>query len=117
SIWLDPTQRVRFALGVNDLVARGELQAPVVFGYVFTDCDLPVRAAGVDAALKNPDEGNAANLLFDSLLASANGATWAAIELRNRSPRGVVAVSCAVVADGSPDANRRIRSALGGGAG
>jgi len=87
----------RFGAAVNDLVARGELNAPIVLGRDFLDCD--ANGAG--------DEGPGTGIGLDSTkvaaaVEAASGASWAALR-----GRGV-----ALLADGTPEAGARIGRAM-----
>jgi len=61
--WLGYGERDKFGLALNDLVAKGEIKAPVVMGATHLDCGSvasPVSRDGIDAGWVGCDCGLAA---------------------------------------------------------
>ena len=103
AVWLCSQESVRLGTAVNQLVAQGELTAPIViarlapsFGTIHT---------GKQVSAKAPPESE-----LDELLQTAGGATWASIAYDAEDHAHVTAA--AVVADGTGEASARIERVL-----
>src|SRR5260370_33083103 len=56
--WLGYGERGKFGLALNDLVARGELKAPIVIGRDHLDCGSgPPPSRGTEAQRRGPGAG------------------------------------------------------------
>ncbi|GAC1662365.1 MAG: urocanate hydratase [Candidatus Acidiferrum sp.] len=97
--WLGQETRAKFAVALNDLVARGELQAPMIIA-----CDR-ARLSTTDGTDTGADSEQ-----LESLLAEAKGATFLAI---GPPVRSVQQITQACVADGTVNAGARIEQVLG----
>lgn len=98
--WLDPVQRRRVGLRLNEMVGAGEVSAPIVLGSGHLDAgsagDDEVAADGSGAAGDRP--------LLDALATAAAGASWVSVR------HGGVDRVC--VADGTDVAAARIDRVL-----
>jgi urocanate hydratase len=103
--WMRRGELVRFAVGVNDLVASGELKGPIVVGRDFADC-----GAGGDAGEEPPLAGGdgGVSAAVQGMLDAAGGAAWAAVPARGTARRG----GQAVVAEGGAETARRIERVM-----
>ncbi len=111
--WLGYGERAEFGLRINELVAKGEIQAPVVIGRDHLDCGSvasPFRetekmADGSDAVADWP--------LLNALLNAASGASW--VSVHNGGGVGIGYSQHAgqvTVADGTPEMAKRIERVL-----
>jgi urocanate hydratase len=97
--WIPVVGRAAFGVAVNDLVARGDLRAPVVLGRDFLDCGAGVDLAGESSEpplLASAD--GAPSPRVQAIVDAASGASWGVIRGRG----------AAIVADGTPAAAARI---------
>ena len=109
-LWLGYGERARFGLAVNDLVAKGELQAPVVFGRDHLDCGSVASPYRETEAMKDGSDAIADWPLLNAMLNVAAGATWVSIHHGGGVGMGKSIHSGQVtVADGTPAAAARIR--------
>ncbi len=74
--WLGYGERDRFALAVNDLVAKGEITAPVVFGRDHLDCGSVASPYRETEGMKDGSDAIADWPVLNALLSCASGATW-----------------------------------------
>jgi urocanate hydratase len=104
--WFPRADRARFGAAVNDLVAKGELRAPIVVGRDFQDCgaatDLAEEDAGAPAGAGGLAGGGIESPLAKAALDAASGASWASMPGRG----------LAIVADGTPEAAGRIERVM-----
>jgi urocanate hydratase len=111
--WLGYGERDKFGLAINDLVARGELKAPIVIGRDHLDCGSvasPYRETekmldGTDAVADWP--------LLNALLNTASGASW--VSIHNGGGVGIGYAQHAgqvLVADGTKEMAARIERVL-----
>jgi urocanate hydratase len=96
--WFPRVDSGRFAAAVNNLVAQGELRAPIVLGRDFQDCGGATAVVEDDAGTLDGAGGLAGggidSALVKAALDAASGASWASMR-----GRGLV-----IVADGTPEA-------------
>jgi urocanate hydratase len=123
---VDGALQAKFGLALNDLVARGEVKAPMVIG-----CEDFAGAIGTSATAAttappatNADKGTEGSdtasrsttleALLAGLSARARVATWVATEREaNRGPGDLRLPMLAVVADGTAEMAKRIGRMLG----
>jgi urocanate hydratase len=111
--WLGYGQRARFGAALNELVARGELEAPVVIGRDHLDAGSVASPYRETEAMRDGSDAIADWPLLNALLNTAAGATWVSIHhgggvgIGNSIHAGQV-----VVADGTPAAARRLERVL-----
>jgi urocanate hydratase len=113
SCWIGPREAIRLSVAINDVVARGEVKAPVAIG----------RALRQNRALNSPGTPSAAQgsnplALADppsdwpalpALLASGAGAAWLALqEITGQHGTSAQSSYVALVADGQPPTAQRI---------
>jgi len=118
SCWIGPREAIHLGIAVNELIARGEIKAPVAMG----------RALRRNRAVNSPDTSPArasdptafADPSLDSpglpaLLASAAGAAWLSLEELER-PGGALEQrsGVALLADGQSKAAERIERIFAG---
>jgi urocanate hydratase len=111
--WLGLGDRHRAGLMFNEMVAAGELDAPIVIGRDHLDSGSVASPNRETEAMKDGSDAVADWPLLNALLNTASGATWVSIHhgggvgIGYSQHSGVV-----IVADGTEDAARRIKRVL-----
>lgn len=109
-LWLGYGERARFGLAVNDLVAKGELQAPIVFGRDHLDCGSVASPYRETEAMRDGSDAIADWPLLNAMLNVASGATWVSIHHGGGVGMGKsIHAGQVTVADGSAAAAARIQ--------
>jgi urocanate hydratase len=109
-LWLGYGERARFGLAVNELVAKGELEAPVVFGRDHLDCGSVASPYRETEAMKDGSDMIADWPLLNAMLNVAAGATWVSIHHGGGVGMGKsIHAGQVTVADGSRAAAARIQ--------
>src|SRR5712675_2756126 len=111
--WLGYGERDKFGLALNDLVARGEIKAPVVMGRDHLDCGSVASPYRETEAMKDGSDAIADWPLLNALLNTASGATW--VSLHHGGGVGIgysIHAGQVIVADGTPDAAERLSRVL-----
>jgi urocanate hydratase len=109
-LWLGYGERARFGLAVNELVAKGELEAPVVFGRDHLDCGSVASPYRETEAMKDGSDMIADWPLLNAMLNVAAGATWVSIHHGGGVGMGKsIHAGQVTVADGSQAAAARIQ--------
>ena len=111
--WVGLGDRHRLGLAFNEMVARGELKAPVVIGRDHLDSGSVASPNRETEAMRDGSDAVADWPLLNALLNTASGATWVSIHhgggvgMGYSQHAGVV-----IVCDGTPAAVRRIERVL-----
>ena len=111
--WVGLGQRHRLGLAFNEMVARGELEAPVVIGRDHLDSGSVASPNRETEAMQDGSDAVADWPLLNALLNTASGATWVSIHhgggvgIGYSQHSGVV-----IVCDGTPAAAKRIERVL-----
>jgi urocanate hydratase len=111
--WVGLGQRHRLGLAFNEMVARGELKAPVVIGRDHLDSGSVASPNRETESMRDGSDAVADWPLLNALLNTASGATWVSIHhgggvgIGYSQHAGVV-----IVCDGSDAAARRIERVL-----
>ena len=111
--WVGLGQRHRLGLAFNEMVARGELAAPVVIGRDHLDSGSVASPNRETESMRDGSDAVADWPLLNALLNTASGATWVSIHhgggvgIGYSQHAGVV-----IVCDGSEAAARRIERVL-----
>jgi urocanate hydratase len=77
--WLGYGERDKFGLALNDLVAKGELKAPIVIGRDHLDCGSVASPYRETEAMKDGSDAIADWALLNALVNTASGASWVSI--------------------------------------
>jgi urocanate hydratase len=77
--WLGYGERAKFGLGLNDLVARGEVKAPIVIGRDHLDCGSVASPYRETESMKDGSDAVADWALLNALVNTASGASWVSI--------------------------------------
>jgi len=111
--WVGLGQRHRLGLAFNEMVARGELEAPVVIGRDHLDSGSVASPNRETEAMLDGSDAVADWPLLNAMLNIASGATWVSIHhgggvgIGYSQHAGVV-----IVCDGTPEAAKRIERVL-----
>jgi urocanate hydratase len=77
--WLGYGERDKFGLALNDLVARGELKAPIVIGRDHLDCGSVASPYRETESMLDRSDAVADWPLLNALVNTASGASWVSI--------------------------------------
>ena len=111
--WLGYGERAAFALRVNELVARGELLAPIVFGRDHLDCGSVASPYRETEGMLDGSDAIADWPLLNALLSASGGATW--VSIHHGGGVGIgrsIHAGQVIVADGTEEAARRLERVL-----
>ena len=111
--WLGQGERARFGVALNDLVASGELSAPIVIGRDHLDTGSVASPFRETEAMKDGTDAVADWAVLNALLNVASGASWVSfhhgggVGIGNSLHAGQV-----IVADGTPEMRVRLERVL-----
>jgi len=111
--WLGQGERARFGVALNDLVARGELSAPIVIGRDHLDTGSVASPFRETEAMKDGSDAIADWAILNAMLNVASGASWVSfhhgggVGIGNSLHAGQV-----IVADGTPEMRVRLERVL-----
>ena len=111
--WLGYGERDKFGVALNDLVARGELKAPIVIGRDHLDCGSVASPYRETESMRDGSDAIADWPLLNAMLNVASGASW--VSIHNGGGVGIGYAQHAgqvVVADGSKEMSARIECVL-----
>src|SRR6202165_1733176 len=107
--WLGYGERAKAGLIFNELVASGQVKAPIVIGRDHLDCGSVASPNRETEAMKDGSDAIADWPLLNALVNTAAGATWVSIHHGGGVGIGYsVHAGMVVVADGSDAAARRL---------
>ncbi len=111
--WIGLGDRHRAGLMFNDMVASGELTAPIVIGRDHLDSGSVASPNRETEAMKDGSDAVSDWPLLNALLNTASGATWVSLHHGGGVGMGFSQHSgMVIVADGTPDAARRLNNVL-----
>ena len=111
--WIGLGDRHRAGLAFNEMVANGELSAPIVIGRDHLDSGSVASPNRETEAMKDGSDAISDWPLLNALLNCASGATWVSIHHGGGVGIGYSQhAGMVIVADGTPDAARRIERVL-----
>jgi urocanate hydratase len=111
--WLGYGERDKFGLALNELVATGELKAPIVIGRDHLDCGSVASPFRETEKMKDGSDAVADWALLNALLNTASGASW--VSIHNGGGVGIgysLHAGQVTVADGSKEMAERIERVL-----
>jgi len=111
--WLGYGERARFGERLNDLVARGELKAPIVIGRDHLDCGSVASPFRETEGMKDGSDAVADWPVLNALLNTASGASW--VSFHNGGGVGIgysLHAGQVTVADGTPEMAKRLQRVL-----
>jgi len=111
--WVGLGQRHRLGGAFNDRVASGELKAPVVIGRDHLDSGSVASPNRETEAMRDGSDAVSDWPLLNALLSTASGATWVSLHHGGGVGMGYSQhAGMVIVADGTPEAARRIERVL-----
>lgn len=111
--WLGYGERAKAGLMFNEMVARGELKAPIVIGRDHLDSGSVASPNRETEAMKDGSDAIADWPLLNAMVNAVNGATW--VSLHHGGGVGIgysIHAGQVIVADGTADAARRLERVL-----
>jgi urocanate hydratase len=111
--WVGLGDRHRLGLAFNEMVASGELKAPIVIGRDHLDSGSVASPNRETEAMKDGSDAVSDWPMLNALLNCASGATW--VSLHHGGGVGIgfsQHAGMVIVADGTPDAARRLERVL-----
>ncbi len=111
--WLGQGERARFGVAINDLVASGEISAPIVIGRDHLDTGSVASPYRETEAMRDGSDAVADWAILNALLNVASGASWVSfhhgggVGIGNSLHAGQV-----IVADGTPEMRVRLQRVL-----
>lgn len=111
--WVGLGDRHRLGLAFNEMVARGELKAPVVIGRDHLDSGSVASPNRETEAMRDGSDAVSDWPLLNALLNTASGATWVSLHHGGGVGMGFSQHSgMVIVADGTPEAAARLERVL-----
>jgi len=111
--WVGLGQRHRLGLAFNEMVARGELKAPIVIGRDHLDTGSVASPNRETEAMMDGSDAVSDWPLLNALLNTAGGATWVSLHHGGGVGMGYSQHSgVVIVADGTPAAAKRLARVL-----
>ena len=111
--WVGLGDRHRLGLAFNEMVASGELKAPVVIGRDHLDSGSVASPNRETEAMKDGSDAVSDWPLLNALLNTAGGATWVSLHHGGGVGMGYSQHSgVVIVADGTPEAAKRLERVL-----
>jgi urocanate hydratase len=111
--WLGYGERNRAGLAFNDLVARGEVSAPIVLGRDHLDCGSVASPYRETEAMADGSDAIADWPILNALVNTSSGASW--VSVHHGGGVGIgrsIHAGQVCVADGSPLAGRKLERVL-----
>jgi len=111
--WLGQGARARFGVAINDLVARGEVSAPIVIGRDHLDTGSVASPFRETEGMRDGSDAIADWAILNALVNVASGASWVSfhhgggVGIGNSLHAGQV-----IVADGTPEMRERLERVL-----
>jgi urocanate hydratase len=111
--WLGYGDRAKAGLKLNELVANGTLKAPIVIGRDHLDCGSVASPNRETEAMKDGSDAIADWVYLNAMINCVGGATW--VSLHHGGGVGIgysLHAGQVIVADGTPEAAKRIERVL-----
>jgi urocanate hydratase len=111
--WLGYGARAEFGVAINELVKKGEIEAPIVIGRDHLDSGSVASPYRETEGMKDGSDAIADWPLLNALVNTAAGASW--VSIHNGGGVGIgysLHAGMVVVADGTGDASRRLQRVL-----
>lgn len=111
--WLNYSQRARFGVVLNKMVASGELSAPIVIGRDHLDCGSVASPYRETEAMQDGSDAVADWPLLNGLVNCASGATWVSIHQGGGVGMGLAIHAGQVICvDGTAEMEARVERVL-----
>lgn len=111
--WFGQGERAKFGLMLNEMVRKGEVEAPIVIGRDHLDCGSVASPNRETEGMKDGTDAVADWPLLNALLNTASGATW--VSLHHGGGVGIgysIHAGQVIVADGTDAAAKRLERVL-----
>lgn len=111
--WLGYGERARFGKIINDMVARGELKAPIVIGRDHLDSGSVASPNRETEAMKDGSDAVADWPILNAMVNAVGGASWVSVHHGGGVGMGYsLHAGMVIVADGTEEAARRLERVL-----
>jgi urocanate hydratase len=111
--WLGYGERAKMGKIFNDLVARGEVKAPIVIGRDHLDCGSVASPNRETEKMKDGSDAIADWPILNALLNAVGGASWVSVHHGGGVGMGLsIHAGMVVVADGTKEAEARLQRVL-----
>jgi urocanate hydratase len=111
--WLGYGERAKFGLLINEMVASGELKAPIVIGRDHLDCGSVASPNRETEGMKDGSDAIGDWPILNALINAVNGASWVSVHHGGGVGMGYsLHAGMVVVADGTKEAAERIERVL-----
>ncbi|RFU68119.1 urocanate hydratase [Peribacillus saganii] len=111
--WLGYGERARFGKIINDMVANGELKAPIVIGRDHLDSGSVASPNRETEAMKDGSDAVADWPILNALINSIGGASWVSLHHGGGVGMGYsIHAGMVIVADGTKEAEKRLERVL-----
>ena len=111
--WLGYGERAKMGKIINDLVARGEVKAPIVIGRDHLDCGSVASPNRETEKMKDGSDAIADWPILNALLNAVGGASWVSVHHGGGVGIGLsIHAGMVVVCDGTKEAEERIQRVL-----
>jgi urocanate hydratase len=111
--WLGYGERAKAGLKLNEMVASGVLKAPIVIGRDHLDCGSVASPNRETESMKDGSDAIADWVYLNAMINAVGGATWVSVHHGGGVGIGYsLHAGQVIVADGTPEAARRIRRVL-----
>jgi urocanate hydratase len=111
--WLGYGERARFGKLINDMVRKGTISAPIIIGRDHLDSGSVASPYRETEGMKDGSDAIADWPVLNALLNAVSGASWVSVHHGGGVGIGYsIHAGLAVLADGTPEAEKRIATAL-----
>jgi urocanate hydratase len=111
--WLGYGERARFGRVINDMVRAGKISAPIIIGRDHLDSGSVASPYRETEGMKDGSDAIADWPILNALLNAVSGASWVSVHDGGGVGIGYsIHAGLAVLADGTPEAEARIQTAL-----
>ena len=111
--WLGYGERARFGRIINDMVRKGTISAPIIIGRDHLDSGSVASPYRETEGMKDGSDAIADWPVLNALLNAVSGASWVSVHHGGGVGIGYsIHAGLAVLADGTPEADARISTAL-----
>ena len=111
--WLGYRERNLFGEAINDMVASGELKAPIVIGRDHLDAGSVASPNRETEAMKDGSDAVADWPILNALLSTTGGTSWTSVHHGGGVGMGLsIHAGVVIVADGTPEMKERLNRVL-----
>ncbi|HET7579213.1 MAG TPA: urocanate hydratase [Bacillales bacterium] len=111
--WLGYGERAKFGRIINEMVASGEISAPIVIGRDHLDCGSVASPNRETEGMKDGSDAIADWPLLNAMINAVNGASWVSIHHGGGVGMGyAIHAGMVIVADGTEEAGERLQRVL-----